>query len=293
MAPSAPGHQLAAGAAQHRVAAGQAVLVDRLALDHVAGADEAGDELRARPVVDLLRGAGLLDLAGVHHRDHVGGGHRLRLVVGDVDGRVAIFVVQPAHLEAHLLAQIGVEIRQRLVEQQRLGLDDQRARERDALLLPARELARIAVRELREMRGRQDGGELASDGLAVDLAQHQPIGDVLVDRHVRPQRVALEDHRHVAALGRHGARRRGEDLAAHPDFARRGLDEAGDQAQRGGLAAAGRPEQANEPPMLDRERHVVDDRQLVVALGQTAQFNRRHAVSSRWPRFPAALAVAY
>ena len=60
-----------------------------LPLHDVAHADEAGDELRARPVVDLLRRAGLLDLAGIHHADQVGGGHRLGLVVGDVDRGVA------------------------------------------------------------------------------------------------------------------------------------------------------------------------------------------------------------
>ncbi len=82
--------------------------------------------------------------------------------MGDVDRRVAIFVVQAAHLEAHLLAQIGIEIAQRLVEQQRLRLDDQRARERDPLLLAAGQLARIAVGQLLEMGGGQDGVELAS-----------------------------------------------------------------------------------------------------------------------------------
>ncbi len=91
-----------------------------------------------RPVVDVLGRAGLLDLARVHHTDDVGGGHRLGLVVGDVDRGVAEGVVQPAHLEAHLLAQVGVEVGQRLVEQERLRLDDQRAGQRHALLLAAR-----------------------------------------------------------------------------------------------------------------------------------------------------------
>ena len=50
----------------------------------------------------------------------------------------AELVVQAADLEAHLLAQVGVEVRERLVHQQRLGLDDERAGERDALLLAAR-----------------------------------------------------------------------------------------------------------------------------------------------------------
>ena len=47
--------------------------------------------------------------------------------------------------DAHLVAQLGVEIGQRLVEKQDLRLDDQRAGERHALLLAAGELARIAV----------------------------------------------------------------------------------------------------------------------------------------------------
>ena len=50
----------------------------------------------------------------------------------------------------------------------------------------------------------------------------QAIGHVLGHRHVRPQRVALEDHRHVAPFGRHGALRRRQDLVADRDFACRG-----------------------------------------------------------------------
>ena len=65
-------------------------VVARVALEHVARADEAGDELRARPVVDIFRRSGLLDLAAIHHRDEVRRGHRLGLVVGDVDRGVAV-----------------------------------------------------------------------------------------------------------------------------------------------------------------------------------------------------------
>ena len=44
-------------------------------------------------------------------------------------------------LDLHLLAQLQVERAQRLVEQQHRGLVHDRARQRDALALPARELA--------------------------------------------------------------------------------------------------------------------------------------------------------
>src|SRR5439155_11181801 len=102
------------------------------------------------PYTTLFRSE-LVDPAAIHDRDQVGRGHGLGLVVGDVDGGVAIFIMQATDFEPHLLAQIGVEVGERLVEQQGLRLDDQRARQRHALLLPAREFAGIALRQCFEL----------------------------------------------------------------------------------------------------------------------------------------------
>ena len=52
-------------------------------------------------------------------------------------------------LELRVLAQLLVERAERLVEQQQLRPLDQRARQRHALPLAARELVRLALRELR------------------------------------------------------------------------------------------------------------------------------------------------
>ena len=71
--------------------------------------------------------------------------HRLDLVVRDVDRRDAEFVLHVLEFRAHVAAQLGVEIGQRLVHQERCGPADDRARERHALALAAGELARIAV----------------------------------------------------------------------------------------------------------------------------------------------------
>jgi hypothetical protein len=49
-------------------------------------AHEAGHEYVVRPLVELPRLGHLLDLTGPHDRDPVTDGHRLRLIVGDVDG---------------------------------------------------------------------------------------------------------------------------------------------------------------------------------------------------------------
>ena len=72
---------------------------------------------------------------------------RLVLVVRHHQGRDAEPLLQLAHLDLHVLAQLLVERAERLVEQQHRRLDHQRARERDALLLAARELMRIARAE--------------------------------------------------------------------------------------------------------------------------------------------------
>ena len=96
-----------------------------------------GDEQVGRVVEHLVGGAELLDDAGVHHREPVGQRQRLDLVVGDDDGGVAELALQHLQLAAHPLARRGVEVAQRLVEQQHRRVADQRAGQRDPLLLAA------------------------------------------------------------------------------------------------------------------------------------------------------------
>ena len=105
--------------------------------DEIGDADELGDEGVGRAAIGIDRLRHLLDHAAVHDDDLVGHDQRLALVVGDVDGGDAEFALDAAEFELHLLAQFAVERGERLVEEQKVGLEDQRARDRDALLLPA------------------------------------------------------------------------------------------------------------------------------------------------------------
>ena len=59
------------------------------------------------------------------------------LIVRDVNRRGAHLLVHALDLGAHLHAQLGVEIRQRLVEQQDPWFEHNRSRECDTLLLAA------------------------------------------------------------------------------------------------------------------------------------------------------------
>ena len=147
----------------------------------VRDAEEVGDEQRCRLLVDELRRPGLLDAAVVHHRDAIAHRERLFLVVRDEHEGDADLGLQRLQLDLEVLAQPCVEGAERLVEEKHAGPEDERAGERDALLLAARELARLAAPERAELDDVEDLG----DALALLLLRHalvlQPEGDVVGD----------------------------------------------------------------------------------------------------------------
>ena len=64
--------------------------------------------------------------------------------------------MQLLDLGAHVDAQLGVEIGERLVEQEQLGIAHQRAAHRDALALAAGELAGLAREQRLDLQQRGD-----------------------------------------------------------------------------------------------------------------------------------------
>ena len=226
-------------------------------------AEEVADERGGGLLVEARAAAHLLDAAALHDRDAVGEAERLDLVVGDEEDGDAEAALQELQLDAHLLAQLGVEVAERLVEQQQIRLVDERAAEREALLLAAAEQRGRPRSPARPVRpGRARARPSSRMRRAVVAAQLERVGDVLEHGHVRPDRVRLEDHAEVALVGRHERRRRrrGDDAPAQRDLAGVGTLEAGDQAQGRGLAAAARPEQREDLAAPDLERRAVHRR---------------------------------
>src|SRR5690606_18315907 len=103
-----------------------------------------------------------------------------------------------------------IERTERLVQQQESRLVGERARERDTLLLSARQLARSPVTEPAESHDVQQLLAASPPLLRRNLPDAQRELDVLRDGHVPEQRVVLEDEadaafarrdiRHVAAV---------------------------------------------------------------------------------------------
>ena len=61
-------------------------------------------------------------------------------------------VMQPLDLGPHVDAQLGIEVGERLVEQEQLGPAHQRAAHGDALALAARKLRGLAVEEMADLQ---------------------------------------------------------------------------------------------------------------------------------------------
>ena len=143
-----------------------------------------------RKLVELLRIAHLLDAALVHDRDRVGHRHGLLLIVRHVQEGETDLALDVLELDLHLTAQLEVERTQGLVEQEERRAVHDGARESHALLLATRELRRLAVRDVIEFHELES---LVRERIGIlDTAALETERDVLDDRHVRKERVALE-----------------------------------------------------------------------------------------------------
>ncbi|MPL80520.1 hypothetical protein SDC9_26421 [bioreactor metagenome] len=253
------------------------------ALDHVGMTDEPRHHARGGPLVDLLRRAALRDHALFHHHDAVRHHQRLALVMGDVDRGDADALLQVADEEAHVVAQRGVEIGERLVEEQHRRLDHQRAGQRDALLLPARQFPREAPLVARKPHHLEHLGDAGGALCGCDLAHLEPEGEVFRHRHVREERVGLEHHAEVAMLGGDiGHLPRAEQQPAAVDRL-----EARDAAQRRRLATARRPEQRDELALPDLEIDVFQNVQIAIELVDPVEGQGRHLDAlCAWDRAP-------
>ena len=201
---------------------------------HLRRADEARHEHVRRPGEDIMRRGHLLDYAVAHDGDAVGHGEGLELIVGDDDGRLGETRQHALDLAAHGLPEFDVEARQRFVEQEAVGVSNDGARHRHPLLLPFRYAAWQSVEHPLQLQKVGDPADARRRGRGVEPLAVQGEHDVLAHRQCGVERVELEHHGDIALL-------RPQPIhapASNDHLARARTFEAGDDAQRGRLAAA-------------------------------------------------------
>src|SRR5207247_10400061 len=117
----------------------------------------------------------------------VGGGGRRGRGTGGADGRHGEVTVELRQVEAERLARRGVDVRERLVEEEHARLDGERARDREAAPLLDAELGRAARLEPRKAEAADDRPDLARDFRGGEPLLLEAEGDVLGDRQAGPQ----------------------------------------------------------------------------------------------------------
>ncbi len=274
--------QCLAGHRDDAVAELHAAVGDR-DLDQVHGrrADEAGDEEVRGAVVHVARGVDLLEQPVLQDGHAVAHRHGLDLVVGDVDRGDAEVALERRDLRAGGDAELGVEVRQRLVHEEHLRLAHDGAAHGDALALTAGERLRLPVEVLGEVEHLRRVLHLLADGGLVLTGDLEREAHVVGDGHVRVERVVLEHHRDVPVLGRQV-----RDVAvADADSAAVDVLQAGQHAQRGGLAAAGRADEDEELAVLDLQLELVDGGLVAAGVqpGRLVESDRSHGDESLLP----------
>ena len=177
-------------------------------------------------VVEFFRRPDLLDAAETEDHDAVPHRHRFHLVVGDVDRGRAQHALQADDLAAHLDAQLGVQVAQRLVHQEDARVADDGAAQRHALPLAAGELARPAVQQALDVQHRRDFMHALVDFRLGHAAPPERVTDVAADFVVRVKGVILEHHGDVAMPRRHVV----HQFVVDANLARRDRLQPGDHA---------------------------------------------------------------
>ncbi len=108
-------------------------------------ADEAGNPFVDRMIVDFLWRAELLQHAVVHDGDAVRHRQCLELIMGHIDHGRAQLALHDLELAPHVGTQLGIEMRDRLIEQEQLGLAHDRPPDGGPLFLAAGEFTRTAL----------------------------------------------------------------------------------------------------------------------------------------------------
>ena len=170
----------------------------------VGGADELRREPRVRVVVDVLGSTELDDLAIAHHRNLVGECQRFELVVRDEQRGDLQALREHLEFDAHVVTELGVEVRERLVEQQRLRLTDERTRKGETLLLAAGQLrSRTALQAIEAHQSERLHHailHLSFGQFALALCERER--NIIEHVHVRPDSVGLEHHADGALVRR-------------------------------------------------------------------------------------------
>ncbi|MNY14948.1 hypothetical protein D3C86_1481380 [compost metagenome] len=157
--------------------------------------------------------------------------------------------VQIGDAYPHGGAQLGIEIGQRLIEQEHARFLDERATQRHTLRLSAGKLLRQPVEQRLDFENARDIVDRLFDLRLGDTGDLQAEGEIAAHLHMRIKRIILEYHGDGALAGGQVI----DALVTDEDFAAGDFLQPRHHAQRRGFGAAGRADEHHELTILDVE----------------------------------------
>ena len=185
----------------------------------------------------------------MHDADAVGHGQRFLLVMRHQDERDAEGALQPHQLLAGVAPEVAIQCGQRFVEQQQRRPRREAACQRDALLLAAGQLCRLAGGKSAKADQFQHVRHARIDLGPLQAMHAQAEADICGNRHMREQRVRLEHGVHWPSVRRQCA----DVTSVQHDATGVGLHEPADRAQQCRLAGAGAAEQHEQFAWCDAQ----------------------------------------
>ena len=244
----------------------------RPGFEQIGLADEVRDEAAARAGRRACCGSPICSIRPLFITTiSVRHGQRLLLVVRDEQEGLAGPLLDRLQLDLHLLAQLGVERAERLVEQQHLRVGRERPHQRHALALAAGELRRHALGVVLELHEREQLRRRAGGSASrVWPFSSRPKAMLRGDVHVREQRIVLEHDVHVAPVRRQRASRPCRRGRMRPEF---GISKPPSMRSVVDLPQPEGPSRVTNLPASMREVEVVDGDVLAVALGDVFEMD--------------------
>ena len=201
-------------------------------------------------LVDVGGTAHLLHLAAVEDSYSVAHGERFFLVMRDEDKRNSHLLLDVLQLPLHFLSQLEIQCAQGFIQKKHTRLIDQGPRQRDSLALAPGKLGWLAVPKSSQLDKVQHLIHSLRPHLPGNPLDHQPVCDVLINRHVGKEGVVLKYRIHRSLI-----RRKIGNVTAHRGKSGRysGTVESGDHAKTRSLARARRTQHRKELAVTDFE----------------------------------------
>ena len=214
---------------------------------HLRSADEACNEDVYRVVIEVLRSINLLDKTVLHNYDTGSHSHSLDLVVSNVDKGGSNVLVKLGKLGSHRCTELSVEVGERLVKKEYLGLTNDCTTKGNTLLLTTGKSLGLSVEKVCDVEDTSSLFYAALDLFLGSLVKLKAECHVLKYGHMRIKSVVLENHRDLSILRSYVV----NELVADEELTLGDLLKTCYHSKSGGLTATGRTYEYEKLLVLD------------------------------------------